>query len=200
VIVVAVTGGIGSGKSTVAALLARRGALVIDADQIARDVVAPDGPCYRAVVDSFGAGVVAADGSLDRAALADRVFADPAARAALNAITHPAIAAAIGDRLAEVAAGPGGLVVLDLPLMSEATRALYGLAGVVVVDAPVEVAMDRLVGQRGMFPSDAQARVRAQIGRQERRRLADVVVDNGGTRDELDTEVERLWDWLVGLR
>jgi dephospho-CoA kinase len=198
VIVVAITGGIGSGKSTVAALLEGRGAIVIDADVIARQVVAPDGPAYHALVEHFGPGVVNGDGTVDRAALAARVFSDPAELAALNAITHPAIAVAIRARLDEVA-GLGPPVVLDLPLLSEATRQWYGLTGVVVVDAPVEVAVHRLVEQRGLAEADAEARVRAQIPRPERRRLADVVVDNGGSREELDAAVGRLWAWLVSL-
>jgi dephospho-CoA kinase len=198
VTVVAITGGIGSGKSTVAALLAARGAIVIDADQIARQVVAPDGPAYPAVVEHFGPGVVQGDGTVDRAALAARVFSDPAELAALNAITHPAIAMTIRARRDEVA-GLGRPVVIDLPLLSEATRAFYGLAGVVVVDAPVAVAVRRLVEQRGLSEADAQARVQAQIPRDERRRLADVVVDNGGSREQLDAAVGRLWAWLASL-
>jgi dephospho-CoA kinase len=198
VVVVAITGGIGSGKSTVAALLADRGAVVIDADQIARQVVAPDGPAYRAVVEHFGPEVVAADGALDRAAIAARVFSDPEELAALNAITHPAIGATIGARLASVS-GSGRPVVIDLPLVSEATRRLFGLAGLVVVDAPVEVAARRLVDQRGLTAAEADARIQAQITREQRRRWADVVVDNGGTREQLEASVEQLWLWLEGL-
>jgi dephospho-CoA kinase len=211
VVVVGLTGGIGSGKSTVSAMLARRGAVVIDADEIAREVTAPGGAAYQAMVDHFGAGVVGPDGTLDRAAIAARVFSDPAELAALNAITHPAIGAAMLLRLAALRApgeaggvgGVGGIgrspVVLDIPLLTEATRGNYGLAGVVVVDAPVEVAIRRLVRQRGLTEADAEARVRAQASREDRRRWADFVVDNGGSRAQLAASVEQLWSWLGRL-
>jgi dephospho-CoA kinase len=198
VVVVAVTGGIGSGKSTVAGLLAARGAAVVDADKIARQVVAPGGPSYRSVVEHFGPAVVAADGTLDRAALAARVFADPAELAVLNAVTHPAIGGTLLTRLADLSRSRQP-VVLDIPLLTNATRELYGLAGVVVVDAPVEVAVRRLVEQRGLTEADAVARVRAQISREERIRLADVVIDNSGSRDSLAAAVEGVWEWLEGL-
>ncbi len=217
---VGVTGGIGSGKSTVAALLAQRGAVVVDADQIARQVTAPGGSSYWALIEHFGPDVVRADGTLDRAAIAARVFSDPDDLAALNAITHPAIAVSILARLSELAHGAGGegggtsgggtsgevgrrgggpVVVLDIPLLTEATKERFGLAGVVVVDVPVEVAVRRLVEQRGLDERDAAARARAQVSREERRQLADVVVDNDGSRSQLEESVERLWDWMKGL-
>ncbi|MDQ6614706.1 MAG: dephospho-CoA kinase [Actinomycetota bacterium] len=196
--VVAVTGGIGSGKSTVAALLADRGAVVVDMDRIARQVSASGGAAYQALVGHFGPGVVGPDGVLDRAAIAQRVFSDPDELAALNAITHPAIAAATLARLVELAergqAAPP--VVLDIPLLTKETKGRYGLAAVVVVDAAIEVAIGRLVQQRGLSEADAQARVRAQASREERRRLADVVVDNGGSRADLEAAVDRLWAWM----
>lgn len=193
---VAVTGGIGSGKSTVAHLLADRGATVIDADQVARQVVQQGGDIYRALVEHFGPSVVGPGGGLDRAALARRVFADACELQALNAITHPAIEAAIVDRLRVAEPGP---VVVDLPLLTSDTRSRLGLAAVVVVDAPTEVAVRRLVEQRRFDEDDAVARVAAQMTREERRRLADVVIDNGGTREDLEAQVDRLWPWLVGL-
>ena len=197
-IVVGVTGGIGSGKSTVAAHLARRGAVVVDADRVAREVAAPGGAAYEALVDHFGSGVVRQDGSLDRAAIAARAFSDPAELAALNAITHPVIAVELARRLAALN-GTDQVVVLDIPLLSEALRAGYGLTGVVVVDAPIEVAVQRLVDQRGFTDADARARVTAQASREERRRIADVVVDNGGSRQELDAAIEPLWAWIKSL-
>lgn len=197
-VVVAVTGGIGSGKSTVARLLARRGAVVIDADQIAREVVEPTGPSYDAIVDHFGPGVVGSDGRLDRAALAARVFTDPAELAILNAITHPAIAAAVAARVAEHA-GSDRFVVVDIPLLDADSKDRYGFAGVIVVDAPVELAVRRLVEQRGLSEADARARMDSQMAREERRRLGDVFIDNGGTPGELAAAVAEAWRWIERL-
>jgi len=182
-------------------MLARRGAVVVDADQIARQLAAPTGACFTPIVEHFGPAVVREDGTLDRAAIAARVFNDPAQLAALNAITHPAIAQAIRTRLADLAARPeaGTPVVLDIALLNAATRDWYGLAAVVVVDAPVEVAVARLVEKRGMSEDDARARVRAQVSREDRRQLADVVVDNSGSREQLEARIDALWDWLQDL-
>lgn len=191
---VGLTGGIGAGKSTVGRALAARGALVIDADQVAREVVEPGGPAYQGVVERFGAGVLRPDGTLDRAALAAVVFADAEARADLEAITHPAIGRVMAERIAE--ADPGRVVVLEIPLLSAATRAAYGLDAVIVVDAPEDTAVARLVGQRGFTEDDARARIAAQMPRAERRALADLVVDNGGGREALAAEVDRVWTWL----
>jgi dephospho-CoA kinase len=198
VLTVGLTGGIGAGKSTVAAMLAAQGAVIIDADQIARQVVAGDQPAYRSVVDRFGPGVVAPDGGLDRAALASVVFRDPAALRALNAITHPAIADQIARRLADERA-TDHVVVLDIPLLTDQTRAAYRMATVIVVDAPPEVAVERLVRHRGLTRSDVAARMAAQPSRQQRLAGADVLVDNSGTRAELEATVTRLWQRLVEL-
>jgi dephospho-CoA kinase len=198
VIVVGLTGGIGSGKSTVAARLAARGAEVIDLDAIARQVAAPGGAAYQALVDHFGAGVVTGDGALDRAAIARRAFADPAELAALNAITHPAIVAEAGRRLAAVSPDQD-IVVVDVPLLDAASRQRYGLDAVVVVDAPVETAIRRLVEQRGFDEADARARIAAQMSGEDRRRLADFVVDNRGSLPDLDAAVDALWEWLRRL-
>jgi dephospho-CoA kinase len=196
---VGLTGGIGSGKSTVAALLGRRGALLIDADAIARQVVEPGGAAYAPVVERFGPAVVRSDGSLDRAALASRVFSDPAALADLNRITHPVIGAVVLDRLAELTAtaGDGGVIVVDQPLLSAATVAAYRIDTVVVVDTPTETAVDRLVRHRGFRDDDARARIAAQISRDERLAMADLVVDNTGAPAHLDEQVDRLWSELV---
>jgi dephospho-CoA kinase len=207
VVVVGVTGGIGCGKSTVSALLGRRGAAVIDADQIARQLLAPGQPSFQAVTDHFGRAVVRDDGSLDRGALAARVFSDPEELAVLNAITHPAVGAALAARLAELARSASApssedelFVVVEIPLLTEAAKQRYGLAGVVVVDAPVEVAVGRLVDQRGLSEADALARIEAQPTREQRRALGDVVVDNAGSRRQLDASVDAVWVWMQALR
>ncbi len=197
-VLIGLTGGIGSGKTTVSSELAARGAVVVDADLIARQVVEPGGRAFDAVVERFGQGVVAPDGGLDRGAVAKIVFSDEDARASLNAITHPAIRQVMAEQAAQ-ALGRGDTVVLDIPLLDSSARARFGLDAVVVVDAPVEVAVARLVGQRGFDEADARARVAAQITRQERCSLADFVVDNGGNREQLGEEIDRLWSWIVGL-
>jgi dephospho-CoA kinase len=195
VLLVGLTGGIGSGKSTVAAALARRGAVVIDADQVARQVVEPGGPAYAGVVERFGPGVLDPDGTLNRPALASVVFADPRALADLNAMTHPAIAGAIMERVAQMA-GSDRVVVLEIPLLGPDARRRYPLDAVVVVDTPTDVAVDRLVAQRGLDREDARARVRAQISREERLSLADLVIDNAGDARALEESVSRAWEWL----
>lgn len=198
------TGGIGSGKSTVAGMLAQRGAVIIDADVIAREVVAPGGPAHAAVVARFGPAVVAKDGNLDRPALAAAVFGDDQAaldrRKDLNGIVHPAVGAEIMRRLAAAGeADPDAVVVLDVPLLAEVGRDRYPVAGVLVVDGPVEVAVARLVADRGFSEEDARARVAAQATREERRAIADVVLDNSGDLDHLEGEVERAWSYIAGL-
>jgi dephospho-CoA kinase len=190
VLKVGLTGGIGSGKSTVARELARLGAVVVDADEIARAVVAPGTPGLAAVVAEFGRGVLRPDRSLDRPALARLVFADDAARRRLEAITHPLVAEESSLRVA--AADPDAVVVLDVPLIVENDLAgRYDL--VVVVGAPEDVRVDRLVGQRGMSREDALARIRAQADDAARRAVADVWLDNSGTEAELLEAVRRLW-------
>lgn len=189
-IVVGLTGGIGSGKSTVSALLADRGAVVLDADAIHRENMAPGGRVHDAVLERFG--------TVERPALAAIVFNDPAALADLNALTHPAVAAVIAERLAEQAA-TDNVVVLDIPLLAE-SRGVYDVAGVIVVDAPVDVAVQRLVDQRGMSREDALARINVQATREDRLKLADFVVDNAGSMVHLRAEVDRCWEWIQTLR
>ncbi|HEX2064090.1 MAG TPA: dephospho-CoA kinase [Acidimicrobiales bacterium] len=196
-LVVGVTGGIGSGKSTVSALLGERGAVVVDADQLARQVVEPGGPAYQAVVDRFGPGVVAPDGTLDRARLGEVVFSDPRARTALEAVTHPPIRRAMVERVAQ--AGPDDVVVLVVPLLAEAGTEGLPLDAVVVVDCPVEKAVARLVARRDMAEDDVRSRVAAQATRDERLRIADFVVDNSGDLEQLAAEVDRCWAWLDDL-
>jgi dephospho-CoA kinase len=203
---IGLTGGIGTGKSTVARMLAARGAAVVDADEIAREIVAPGGPAYDAVVERFGREVVSGDGTVDRAALASIVFADPAALDDLNSITHPVIGAMMLARLVSLdgaGAGSGvaapGVAVVVIPLLRPAHVDALGLARVVVVDCPTEVAVARLVEARGMDETDARARMAAQPSREERLALADYVVDNGSTPAHVAAEVDALWEWLVGL-
>ena len=188
---VGLSGGIGSGKSTVARALARRGAVVVDADAIAREVVEPGQPGLAAVVDRFGAGVLDGDGRLDRPALAAMVFDDAAARADLNAIVHPLVALESARRMA--AAPPGSVIVLDVPLLVEAARKGYDV--VVIVEAPEDVRLERLV-VRGMGRDDARRRMAAQASDGERRRVADVVLDNSGSPEDLETQIESLWTQL----
>lgn len=194
---VGLTGGIGSGKSAVAALLVERGAVLVDADVLARDVVAPGGPAYQPLLDRFGPGILTADGIVDRPALAALVFGDPVALADLNAITHPAIGIAMIERRHALATRTS-VVVFAVPLLTELHREMIGLDAVVVVDCPVEVALERLVELRGMDRVDAEARIAAQVSREERLRGADFVIDNSSSQAHLSTEVERLWNWLEG--
>jgi dephospho-CoA kinase len=199
VAVVGLTGGIGSGKSTVAALLVDRGVVLVDADRISREVMAPGGTAYGPVVERFGSAILDAEGNIDRPALAAVVFNDREALAALNAITHPAIGTVMAQRLA--AAGDSGqLVVMDIPLLAEGRGgSRYGLAAVLVVDVPPDVALERLVAQRGMSREDALARMANQVSRQERLALADYVIDNSGSLVDLEGEVDRVWSALAPL-
>jgi dephospho-CoA kinase len=192
---VGLTGGIGSGKSTVAAGLAARGAAVVDADAISREIMEPGGAAYGPVVAHFGPSIVGPDGRIDRAAVAAQVFNDADALGALNAITHPLIGQVMADRMAE-AASRAPIVVLDIPLLNIATRDRFSFGAVVVVDAPEDEAVARLVAHRGFTEDDARARIAAQITRDERRRLADLVLDNSGSRAALEAEIDMAWSWL----
>jgi dephospho-CoA kinase len=196
---VGLTGGIGAGKSAVADLLAGHGAVLIDADRIAREVVEPGGPAYQPLIDRFGPTIVDAEARIDRPALAAVVFSDPEALADLNAITHPAIGAEMARRK-DAAAGTDAVVVLDIPLLKAEHRDTMSLDAVVVVDAPVETALDRLVEIRGMTRADAQARMAAQVSRDERLSGADFVVDNSKDLEHLGNEVERVWLGLLARR
>jgi dephospho-CoA kinase len=197
VLLVGLTGGIGSGKSTVSALLAEHGARVVDADQIARELQAPGSWLLDKMAERFGRHILRGDGSLDRAAVAALVFgeSDEARQALrdLNGITHPAIQAEIASRI-ESYADTDEIVILDFPLLGENPR--NDLAAMVVVDVPVEVAVERLVGSRGMDEADARNRIASQITREERLRQATHVVDNSGDLDSLRDQVESLWNTL----
>jgi dephospho-CoA kinase len=194
-IVVGLTGGIGAGKSSVSARLAERGAVVIDADLIVRELQQPGQPLFDAIVGHFGDAIVGPDGELDRQAIAERVFNDPEQLKELNRLTHPAVQAEMARRVGEVA-GSDAIVIMDIPLL---TSKRDGIGHVIVVDAPIEAAVDRLVAQRGMSEVDARARIDSQITRDDRLALADFVIDNGGDLDQLDAEVERCWRWLSDL-
>ena len=184
------TGGIGSGKSTVSAMLEERGAVLIDADRIVRALQEPGQPVFEAMVDAFGGGIVAADGTLDRQAVADIVFADAEALTRLNAIVHPAVGAAMAERLAGLA-GTDAVVVLDIPLLVESGR--DDMAAIVVVDVDPDVAVERLVQHRGFSEADARARIARQASREERLAKADVVIDNSGDLPSLRAQVDELW-------
>ncbi|MGW1977827.1 dephospho-CoA kinase [Streptomyces sp. NPDC001889] len=191
---VGLTGGIGAGKSEVSRLLESYGAVLIDADRIAREVVEPGTPGLAAVVAAFGESVLAPDGTLDRPKLGAIVFADPDRLAALNAIVHPLVGARSQEL--ERAAGLEAVVVHDVPLLTENALAdRYDL--VVVVDASVETQLDRLVGRRGMTESDARARMAAQATREQRRAIADLVIDNDGPLEQLEPQVRRVWAELT---
>lgn len=192
---VGLTGGIGSGKSEVTRRLGDRGAVVVDADVIAREVVAVGTPGLAEVVAAFGTEVLAEDGSLDRPRLGRLVFGDDDARRRLEAVVHPRVRARRAEIVAEAPAD--AVVVEDVPLLVEGgLHRDYDL--VVVVDAPDEVRLDRLVRLRGMSDEDARARIAAQASRDERLAVADVVIDNGGDLADLDPQVEALWARLTG--
>ncbi len=187
---VGLTGGIGSGKSEVSRRLAARGAVLVDADVLAREAVAPGTAGLADVVAEFGPEVLTADGELDRRALGARVFDDDAARARLERIVHPRVRARAHEL--ETAAAPDAVVVHDIPLLVETGQA-DGFDVVVVVDAPDDVRVQRLVSGRGMSADEARARIAAQASREDRLAVADHVVDNSGGLDDLDAAVDRLW-------
>lgn len=195
-ILVGLTGGIGSGKSTVSALLVERGAVVIDADAITRDVQQPGSEVVEKIAERFGGSVVDSHRALIRQRLADIVFSDPQALKDLNAIVHPAVGAEIERRVNELVP-TDSVVVLDIPLLTENPR--RGMQGKIVVDAPVEVQVDRLVRFRGFSEADARARIARQASRDERLKDADFVVDNSGSIDELEPQIVELWGWLTSL-
>jgi len=193
VLVIGLTGGIGSGKSTVSAALAQRGAEIVDADAIVREQQAPGMPVLAAMVDRFGPGIITADGQLDRQAVADLVFGDAEALADLNAIVHPAVGAELVRRL-EDAAGRDGVLILDVPLLVESGR--DDMVGTIVVDTDPDIAVARLVEHRGFTETDARARMARQASRDERLAKADFVISNDGPPDDLVPQVQACWDWI----
>ncbi|MFA5564713.1 MAG: dephospho-CoA kinase [Acidimicrobiia bacterium] len=194
-LVVGLTGGIGSGKSSVSSRLVAKGALLIDADAIVRELQEPGAAVFEAMVERFGPDIVGADGQLDRQAVAAIVFSDKTALEDLNNIVHPAVAIEMASRI-ESAKGTDTIVVMDIPLLTEKRP---DMSHVIVVDTPVEVAIARLVEHRGFAEADARARIENQISREERLAIADFVVNNSNGMGELDAEAERLWAWLQTL-
>ena len=195
-LLIGLTGGIGSGKSTVSAAFAERGAVVIDADAIVHELQAPGQPVLAAMVERFGPDIVDEDGALRRQAVADIVFNDPAALADLGMIVHPAVHAEIEARLA-AEADTDHVVILDVPLLVESGRS--DMAALVVVDVDPELAIARLVAHRGFSEADARARVARQASRDERRARADLVLDNSGTLEQLLAQVDAAWRWIEAL-
>lgn len=197
VLLVGLTGGIGAGKSSVAALLADRGAVILDADQVARDVVEPDQPAFDALVERFGHEVVGADGRLDRPKLAEIAFATDGGTADLNAIVHPAVGKEFLARMQS--APPDAIVVCDVPLLVESeTARSRGYEYVIVVEAPLETRLNRLE-ERGVPRGDAIARIAQQATDEERRAIATHVVDNSGGREDLEAQVDAIWRDLQRL-
>jgi dephospho-CoA kinase len=195
-ILVGLTGGIGSGKSTVSTELARRGAIIIDADAITREVQQPGSPLLAKLADRFGAEVIAADGSLDRPVLAAIAFADPDALKALNGIVHPAVGSEINRRVLAQRTTEN-LVVMDIPLLTENPR--EGLQAIIVVDIAEDLQVRRLVDYRGFDEADARARIARQATREQRLATATHVLDNNGSVAELMEQIERLWHEIMTL-
>jgi dephospho-CoA kinase len=194
-ILVGLTGGIGSGKSTVSQLLADRGAIIIDGDAIARALQRSGTAVFAAMVERFG-DVIAADGELDRAKIASIVFADAVALADLNKIVHPAIGVEMLRRISELR-HTDAIAILDFPLLAESPR--KGLSGVIVVDVDPQIAIERVVRDRGMKASEVQARIAKQASRADRLAIADRVLDNSGSKEDLVQQVEQAWRWIATL-
>lgn len=196
-LLIGLTGGIGAGKSSVSAGLARRGAVIVDADAIVRDLQQPGTVVFDEMVERFGPGIVGPEGGLDRAAVAELVFTDAEALAALGAIVHPRVHAEIERRVAEQA-DTDHVVVLDIPLLAES--GWPGLVATIVVDLDPDVAVQRLVRHRGFSEEDARNRMATQAAREDRLAGADLVVDNHGDPAALEVELDRAWDWIQDLR
>lgn len=195
---IGLTGGIASGKSTIGRRLEELGAVRIDADVLAREAVAPGSPGLAAVRERFGADVLRSDGSLDRAALGSRVFADAGALTALNEIVHPEVHRLFGERVAEIAVrDPDAIVVYEVPLLVEAGRA-YDWDHVVAAEAPAEQRVRRMVELRGMSEADARGRIANQAGDEERRAIADTVIDTSGSEAHTIGQTDALWRCLTG--
>lgn len=177
-------------------LLAERGAVILDADAIVHELQAPGQPVFQSMVEAFGEGIVAADGTLDRQAVADRVFGDPEALKTLNGLVHPAVRHEMATRVLALAE-TDAIVVMDVPLLTES--GMVGMSGVIVVDVDPEIAVRRLVEFRGFSEDDARARISRQASRSERLKLADQVVDNSGALADLTPQVDRVWTWMCEL-
>ncbi|MFM9121513.1 MAG: dephospho-CoA kinase [Actinomycetota bacterium] len=196
-ILIGLTGGIGSGKSEVSRLLAARGAEIVDADVVVRDLQRPGGEVFAKMVELLGPEIVGADGTLDRAVVAKKVFSDSDLLTKLNSLIHPIVRRVMNDRVESLRA-TDKVVVLDIPLLVENPR--EGLDGVLVVDLDTETAIRRLTEQRNMSADDARARIEKQASRESRLKIADHVVDNSGDRAKLAEQVEKAWVWILSLR
>lgn len=197
-LLVALTGGIGAGKSSVSARLAERGAVLVDADEVVKQLQQVGQKVYLDMVDRWGEGILLEDRNLNRQAIAEIVFNDEAELKALNELVHPAVRVEMARQVAEMGE-TDRVVILDIPLLKEGDAQKRGASAVIVVDCPVEVAIERLVEHRGFDRADAEARIAAQYTREERLALADFVVDNGGDLEALEAEVDRCWSWLQEL-
>jgi dephospho-CoA kinase len=195
-IVVGLTGGIGSGKSTVAQLLARRGAVIVDADAIVHELQQPGSPLLEQLAERFGPEIIAGGGALDRAKLAALAFGDDGAVTDLNTIVHPAVRHEIARRVA-ANARTDNVVVLDIPLITD--RDTYAMAALVVVDVPTEVAVQRVVAERAITEDQVRSRMAAQLPREQRLAMADRVIDNSGDRKALERQVDDVWAWMHTL-
>lgn len=196
-ILIGLTGGIGCGKSEVSRLLEKRGAVIVDADLIVRELQQPGGEIFLRMVEMFGEKVVATDGSLNRAAVANEVFKDADLLKKLNSLIHPVVRRVMNERI-ESHRATDKIVILDIPLLVENPR--EGLDGVLVVDLDPQTAIERIVSQRNMSIDDAKARVSAQSTREQRLAIADHVVDNSGDRDALAIQVDVAWSWITSLK
>ena len=196
-ILIGLTGGIGCGKSEVSRLLENRGAVIVDADLIVRELQQPGAEIFLRMVEMFGDKVVAADGSLDRAAVANEVFKDAETLNKLNLLIHPVVRRVMNERV-ESYRNTDEVVVLDIPLLVENPR--EGLDGILVVDLDPQIAIDRIVDQRKMSIDDAKARVSRQSSREQRLAIANHVIDNSGNRDALAKQVEIAWLWITSLK
>ncbi len=191
------TGGIGTGKSTVARMLAEKGAAVIDADRIAREVVEPGTPGLAAIREAFGPGVLTPEGTLDRTRLGEIVFADPQRRRTLEQITHPRIMQRFGERIGEAAASGAAVVVLDVPLLYETGNLVGAVEKIIVVYAPAECQLERVRERDGLADEQIRGRMAAQLDIEEKRRRADFLIENTGTLEDLRARVDALWAQLV---
>ena len=196
-ILIGLTGGIGCGKSEVSRLLENRGAVIVDADLIVRELQQPGAEIFLSMVEMFGDKVVAADGSLNRAAVANEVFKDAETLGKLNLLIHPVVRRVMNERV-ESYRSTDEVVVLDIPLLVENPR--EGLDGILVVDLDPQIAIDRIVDQRKMSIDDAKARVSRQSSREQRLAIANHVIDNSGDRDALAKQVELAWSWIISLK
>ena len=196
-ILIGLTGGIGCGKSEVSRLLEKRGAIIVDADLIVRELQQPGGEIFLRMVEMFGEKVVSTDGSLNRAAVANEVFKDADLLKKLNSLIHPVVRRVMNERV-ESHRATNSVVILDIPLLVENPR--EGLDGVLVVDLDPQTAIERIVSQRNMSIDDAKARVSAQSTREQRLAIADHVVDNSGDRDALAIQVDVAWSWITSLK